>query len=286
MKRHFNKITLLAGLGLFLISSCSKNTSNDVVYLGGQAPILTASTSDSISLPIMDSTSTAVTFSWTNPNYAFSDGTSSLNVTYYLEFDTLGADFSSNIMQTIGLSSELSQTFTVSQLNNMVSNLMALTTGSTHNLQVRVESFLAPLTSGTAPAAVKYSSVLNFTVTPYALPPVVAPPSTGTLYITGSATNDGWMVGGSPSSVAGQQLTEMSPTMYTITLPLIGGQQFLIVPLAGDWTNKYGTNSTSGSPTGGTFGYNASNNFTGPVASGTYTVTFNFQSGLYTITAN
>jgi hypothetical protein len=37
---------------------------------------------------------------------------------------------------------------------------------------------------------------------------------------------------------AGQQMTELSPTLWTITMPLIGGQQFLIVP-ANNWNNKY-----------------------------------------------
>ena len=79
-------------------------------------------------------------------------------------------------------------------------------------------------------------------------------------------------------------MTQVTPLLYKITMPLIGGQQFLVVPAAGDWSNKYATANASSLPTGGTFAYNASNNFNGPTASGTYTVTFNFQTGFYTIT--
>jgi len=90
------------------------------------------------------------------------------------------------------------------------------------------------------------------------------------------------MVAGNPASIAGQQLTQVTPTMYSITMPLIGGQQFLLVP-ANNWNNKYATTDANSPTTGDTFAYNAGNNFNGPATSGTYTVTFNFQAGTYTI---
>jgi starch-binding outer membrane protein SusE/F len=283
MKRYVNQILLITGCGLWLLSSCTKDAK--VYYTGGgTAPVLSATASDSIPLPVTDTLATAVTFSWTNPNYTFSTGISSQNVTYYLEFDTLGAGFTSPNLQQVSFSSALGVTYTVSGLNKIMGNGLLLDTLNSHNVQVRVVSFIQPYSSGSAPAAPLYSDTLNFKVKPYVPPPAVAPPASGELYITGSATNDSWMVGGSPASVAGQQFTEVSPTLYTITLPLIGGGQFLVVPVAGDWTNKYATTDASSPTTGDTFSYNAANNFNGPTSSGTYTVTFNFQTGLYTIT--
>ncbi|HTJ10692.1 MAG TPA: hypothetical protein VL547_01645, partial [Dinghuibacter sp.] len=76
MKSQFIKISLLAGLGLGLWSSCKKDYS-EITYTGGTAPVLTASVSDSIPLPLTDTTGNAVTFFWTNPNYMFSNGPSS-----------------------------------------------------------------------------------------------------------------------------------------------------------------------------------------------------------------
>ena len=282
MKRHLQKILLTAGAGLTLLGACKKDESK-VTFTGGSAPVLTASQSDSIPLPLTDSTSTAVTFSWTNPNYMYSDGVSSQNVTYYLEIDTLGANFSSPNMKTVSFTSTVSTSYTVSALNALLSNGLVLNTGEQHHIQVRVQAFIAPFTLGSSIGAL-YSDTLNFAVTPYAIPPAVTPPASGTLYITGSATPDGWMVGGSPSSVAGQQMVQVSPTLYTITMQLIGGQQFLVVPVAGDWTNKYATSDANSPVTGDTFGYNLGSNFNGPLASGKYTVTFNFQTGSYTIT--
>ncbi|HXB32216.1 MAG TPA: SusE domain-containing protein [Puia sp.] len=281
MKRYIDKILLLAASGFVLLASCNKNNSS-VTFNGGTAPVLTSTATDSISLPLSDTTATAVTFSWTNPDYQFSDGISSLSVSYYLELDTVGGNFSSPALAQVGIASQLSATFTVAQFNTVLSNQMNLQTGVPHNIQVRIESFLTPLSSGTLPSAIMYSNAINYAVNPYTPPPAVSPlPSA--LWITGSATADGWMTAGDPASIAGQQFTEVSPTIWTITMPLIGGQQFLLVP-ANNWNNKYATSNASSLTTGGTFQYNSANNFNGPTASGTYTVTFNFQTGNYTIT--
>ncbi len=285
MKKHFNKI-IVAICVLLVFASCKKNVA-EITYSGDATPPVlsaTVASADSIPLSAADSTNTAITFSWTNPNYAFSNGISSLNVNYSLQIDTVGANFTSPNKVQIGISSDLSKTFTISALNFILFGSMQLQTGVQHNIEVRVESFL---NEGSTPL---YSNKLNYIVTPYAIPPQVNPPSTGTLFITGSATPDSWMVGGDATSVTtpvNQELTVVPGSnglIWTITMPMIGGQQFLLVPAAGDWSNKYATaDGTGGTTSGGTFGYNASNNFTGPASSGTYTVTFNFQTGTYTI---
>lgn len=281
MKRYFNQIILLTGSVVVLFSSCIKEQST-VVFEGGTAPVLTSTATDSIPLPVSDTTATAVTFNWTNPNYTFSDGVSSLNVNYYLEVDTLGDNFTNPVQY--GISSSLSQTFTVAQFNAILTNKLLLDTGVTHSIQVRVVSYLTPLTSGSPIAATLVSDILNYTVVAY-LPPPAVPQLPGALWITGSATADSWMTAGQPATLAGQQMTEVTPTLWTITMPLIGGQQFLLVP-ANNWNNKYATSDGTGveTGTGGTFAYNANNNFIGPASSGTYTITFNFQTGTFTIT--
>jgi len=285
---HF-KILAFIAVAAILFTACKKDEAQ-IVFKGGSAPVLTSTVATGDTLPLIsdDSLNTALTLSWTNPNYQFSDGISSLNVTYYLQIDTMGANFSSPNMQTIAINSALDTSFTVTQFNAIIGNGLQVAFGEPHNIQIRIVSFLAPVNSPTlSNASTLYSNVYNYIVTPYAPPPVVAPPSSGTLFITGSATPDSWMVGGTPSSVTSpinQQMTQVTPLLYTITLSLIGGQQFLLVPVAGDWSNKYATSNASSATNGGSFSYNAANNFNGPATSGTYTVTFNFQTGLYTIT--
>lgn len=290
MKKSLQRILNIAAAGLIFLASCNKQQAI-VTFEGGTAPVLTATAADSISLPLSDTTENAVIFSWTNPNYQFSDGLSSQDVTYYLEFDTVNT-FNSSIMYTEGISSSLSQTFTVSGINYIVSNEMQLSTGNPHTLYVRVQAFIEPFTSTSAPVGLLSSTPLSFTVIPYALPPAVTPVdentafTSDTLYLTGSAVAAGWMT--NAASVAGLGFTRQpnSNTVWTITTQLIGGQQFLVVPVAGNWNYKYGTSDATETGSGGTFQYNGNNNFTGPTASGTYTITFNFQTGNFTITSN
>src|SRR6185312_10416720 len=113
MKKNMHNILLAAAAGLMLLASCKKDLSV-VTFNGGTAPALTATASDSIPLPLSDTTATAVTFNWTNPDYQYSDGISSMNVNYYLQFDTT-ANFNSANLQTVGLSNGLSATYTVAQ---------------------------------------------------------------------------------------------------------------------------------------------------------------------------
>lgn len=266
---------------MVLLCSCIKEQAK-VTYSSGTAPVLTSTATDSISLPVTDTNATAVTFNWTNPNYQFSDGISSLNVDYYLEVDTAGDNF--NHPAQIGIANSLGITYTVAQFNAILTNTLVLDTGRVYSIQIRIVSFLTPLTSGSPDAGVLNSNTLAYTANPY-LPPPAVQPLPSALWITGSATADGWMTAGQLSSIAGQQMTQLSPTLWTITMPLIGGQAFLIVP-ANNWNNKYATSDATENGSGGTFQYNAAGNFTGPNNSGTYTVTFNFQTGSFTITAN
>jgi starch-binding outer membrane protein SusE/F len=276
--KYINKM-ILPALALVLFAACKKNETEITYAGGGTAPVLSASVpaNDTLVLSPSDSTNQAITFSWTNPNYTFSNGISSLNVNYMLEIDTVGSNFTNPKLVQITLASALSTSFTVGNLNNQLFGFLALQTGIPHQIAMRVVSFL---NSASVPL---YSNTLAYTITPYAIPPAVAAPPTGALWVTGSSTADGWMTAGTPATIAGQQMTQVSPLLYTVTMPLIGGQQFLLV-LGNDWNHKYATKDGSETGSGGTFAYDAANNFTGPASSGTYTITFNFQTGNFTIT--
>jgi hypothetical protein len=284
MKRYFNKLILLAASGLTILASCNKNNS-PVYFDGGTAPTLTATASDSISLPLSDTTATAVTFNWTNPNYQFSDGLSSLNVSYFLEIDTVGGNFSSPALAQIGINSQLSATFTVAQMNAVLSNQMNLQPNVQHNIQVRVESFLAPLSSGTATSGILYSNALSYTAKPYVLPPAVAPPPNDSLYIVGSAVAaDNWANPMPANLVPTSSFTKVSPTLYKITIALVGGGEYkLIANNNGTWTQQWSVANKDTEPNGGPFVFNGANCIA-PASNGTYTITVNFQTGYFTVT--
>jgi len=277
----------VAAAGLILLASCKKDYAK-VYFEGGTTPVLTATATDSIPLPLSDTTGTAVTFNWTNPNYQFSDGISSMDVTYYLEFDTT-TSFNSGTdgtpMVTVGISSSLSQTYTVAQLNAVVSNEMGLSSGNTHTIEVRVESFLQPFTSTSASIGVLNSTPLSYTVKPYTPPPAVTPPPNDSLYIVGAAVvADNWANPIPAADVASEAFTEISPTHYQITIALAGNAEYKLICQNGSWTNQWSVASADTEPNGGAFIYNGANCIT-PAASGTYKIDVNFQSGIFTVTA-
>ena len=97
----------------------------------------------------------------------------------------------------------------------------------------------------------------------------------------GSATPGGW---NNPVPVPSQQMTKVGATKFTITLALNGGQSYLLLPVNGDWSAKYGcmggnnTNNPNGDnfkPSGG--------DMLAPSSSGTYTITVEFKTGKFTV---
>ena len=269
---------------LVAVSSCKKAENKDFIE-GGTPPALSADRSGVIPLSFATEDQEAIKLTWTNPDYMFSTGISSHDVSYIVEIDTTGSNFTNPNRKTIALSGDLNLTLTQSQLNDYLLNQLVLVPGMPHNLEIRVTSTI----SNTVPLS---SNVLKYAgVTPYAIPPKVPPPPSGELYITGDATDGGWMAGsGVGVPVPAQAFTQVTPTLFTLTVHLVGGKQFLFVPVNGDWSNKYACQNTGSQPTdGGEFGYNGgdntfNSNFPAPATDGTYHITVDFQRGKYTIT--
>ena len=281
MSSLFKKL-FLVGLGVAFLTSCKKDQSIDY-FEGGTAPVLTATAADSIHLDYATAKDNAVTFSWTNPNYMFASGISSQDVSYLLEIDTLGANFTNPNRQQIAISKDLSISISQSTFNSYLLNQLLLVPGVSHTIQIRVTASIAGVTATDMP-----SKVLQFTVTPYAIPPVVAPPASGTLFLVGGDPLIGaWS---NPVPVPQQQFTQVTPTDYQLTIALSGGDpttgsdQFLILPVNGSWSHKYACVAANNTSAGGTFGYDWNDNFPGPTASGTYLIDVNFQTGKYSVT--
>jgi starch-binding outer membrane protein SusE/F len=283
MKKFINYVLFFAGTASMLLVSCKKDYAK-VYFNGGTPPVLTSTVTDSIPLPLSDTTGNAVTFSWTNPNYQYSDGGSSMNVTYYLEFDTV-TSFSSPILQTVAISSSLSQTFTVSSLNALLANKMLLAAGMPHTVDVRLQSFISPYTSGSAPISPLISGSLSFSVTPYVIPPAVTPPSNDSLYIVGAAiAADNWANPMPPGAIPSETFTKVSATEYKITVALVGSGEYKLIGSNGSWAEQWSVATNDAEPNGGPFVFNGKN-CQAPPASGTYLIDVNFQTGNFTVTA-
>lgn len=283
MKKFIYNVLFFTGAASMLLASCKKDYAK-VYFNGGTTPILTATATDSISLPLSDTTGNAVTFNWTNPNYQYSDGLSSMNVTYYLEFDTVST-FNSPILQTVAISSSLSQTFTVSSLNALLANKMLLAAGVQHTIDVQLQSFISPYTSGSAPLSPLVSGSLSFTVTPYVIPPAVTPPSNDSLYIVGSAiAADNWANPMPAGAIPSETFTKVSATEYKITVVLVGSGEYKLIDKNGSWNDQWSVATADAEPNGGPFQSNGAN-CQAPTKSGTYLIDVNFQTGNFTVTA-
>lgn len=276
--KNILKLLSVSSLLLIVLWSCKKDENKDF-FLGGTAPVMKMQTNtgaDSVSMAFADSSKTAILFSWTNPNYKFTTGISSQNVNYQLQIDSAGNNFSPANTAVISVSQDLGYNLLESQLNDIMQNTLGLAVGAKHQMEARVVSGL-----GTNNAVPAISNVFTFSATPYAIPPKVPLPSSGNLYLVGSATAGGW---NNPVPVPSQEFTQIGPTTYQITIALTGGQEYLFLPVNGSWSNKYACAKESAqSLSGGDFGYNFSDNFPGPAVSGTYTITVDFQHGKYTV---
>ena len=270
--RNFLLLTLSAGI----FSSCTKKE-NKIYYQGGTPPVLSSSVTGTIPLSFATKDNVALKLSWTNPDYKFTTGISSQDVAYQIEIDTTGANFTNPKKVTISVAKDLSKTFTQSEINTIMFSQMKLLDGMSHNLEIRIKSYL---TNNNAELT---SNVLKFTATPYTIPPTVPPPTTGRLFIVGSATAGGW---NNPVPIPTQEFTKITNTLYEITINLVGGQEYLFLPLNGDWGHKYAVpnKTVAGLSAGGSFKYDASDNFPGPAASGTYKISVDFQAGTFTVT--
>lgn len=259
----------------FAISSCKKDE-NMVVFKKGSAPLLSANRSATIPLSFVSRENDAIAFSWTNPEYKFTTGVSSQDVTYLLEIDTTGANFTNPKKKQLSIANELSQAFTQTQLNDYLLNQLELTPARPHNIEMRVKSSLA----GSA-ATELFSNVLKFTVTPFAIPPKVTPPSAGTLYVTGNAVPSDW----TNSPPATQKFTMVTPTLYELTIPLVAGNSYLFLRDFGSWDAKFGfTGANNANNVDGDDFKFGGGDMKAPGVSGTYKIQVNFQTGKFAIT--
>ena len=278
MKKAIKQVIFLSLL-VAVFASCKKDETK-VSLESAKAPHLTATeyTSPMVLLRV-NRDNQAMKLAWTNPDYQFSTGISSQDVSYTIQLDTIGGGFHSPYLKEQVIAKDLGISLTVAQLNNLLSFFKE---DQAAHVELRI---MATLMNGALPL---YSDPINFIVTPY-LDVAVPLPVTGHLYIIGSATAGSW-VNPVPAVTQEFSLTPGSTTQYEITLPLTGGQEFLAIPVNGSWDNKYAADATHlPTTTGGIFGYNGANgtyntNFPGPSASGTYKVVFNFKTGLYTVT--
>ena len=271
MNKFLNTVAFFLA-GAFLLTACKKDE-NRITLEGGTPPVLKASSTNAMVLTSANASNTAIRFDWTNPEYRFTTGVSSQDVTYVLEVDTVGGNFKSSRKQEIAIAKELSKTYTVKEFNGIFSR-MELRENVAHQIEFRLKSTL-----GTAGAAALYSNVIRITVTPY-LDVAVPIPPTGELYITGNAMASDW----TNSPPVSQKFTKISNTEYTITVPLTSGKFYKFLSTPGSWQPQYGGKDADGGDLGFNMGSQSDPDaIPTPSAAGNYKITVNFRTGKYTV---
>ena len=274
MKNIFKTLLVLL-TSTVLLYSCDKDE-NQVLFNGGTNPVLTASTS-TIPLGFLTSGDRAVKFSWTNPDYQFNTGLSSQDVTYTLEIDTVGANFTNPKKQQVTVANNLSLDLTQGVLNDYLLNQLELRPGIPHQIEVRVSSNLAG-----AEATRLYSNTITYTVTPFAIPPKVAPPASGELYMVGNASPGGW---DNPVPSPSQRFTRVSETLFELTVNITPGGSYLFLPVNGSWSAKYGfIGANNGNNVNGDDFKAEGGDMLAPTTSGSHKIVVDFQRGKWTIT--
>ena len=271
-----NILKLLFGSIIIVVAffSCKKDEIK-IYYEGGTAPVLKASSTSPMVLNVANRNNLAISFNWTNPGYKFTTGVSSQDVSYILQIDTTGSNFTSPKKFEKSISKELSISLTVAELNTALLT-MDMVENMTHNIEIRLK---ASLGNGSVPLL---SNVLKIVMTPYL---DVVYPVPAKLFITGGATPASWMGGGDPE-LASQRFTKISTSEFELaSLAINPNQGFLFVPVYGDWSNKYGfigaglANNVNGDDfkPGG-------NDIKSPAIAGNYKINVSFKTGKYTIT--
>jgi hypothetical protein len=256
MKKLLANLLVISSIGLLVLSSCKKSDTM-VKATSGKAGALTVSAS-SLTLSKTDTTNNPiVTFTFTKANYGFS-----AVVTNTLQIDTVGDNWAKPAISVTFASNVATQSYTTAQLNTMALSQLKIVAGKAGEFNVRVVQTL-----GTAVTPV-YSNVVTLSITPYS---IVVPETF--LYVVGAY--QGW------SLTARDSLVSKDGNIYTGIIDFTAGNnQFLILPDAQDYNNKYATNNTSTPTTTVTVG--APNNLVAPAVAGNYLITLNLSAGTIT----
>jgi len=266
---------MAAAVLLLMLAGCKKNLTEAVLSPGSSTLTTTAST------VVLDSTGggtkTALTLNWPAVNYG-----TQVVVTNTLQIDSMNGNFSKPV--SINLATGVTMTYTMSALNQVALGL-GLAPAVAGNVQVRVVTNVNQSTGASSVVAPVVSNVVKLTLTPYSTKPKPKYPVPSALFLVGSATPGGTATGwNNPVPVPSQQFTQIDDNTFGIVIQLIANQQFLLLPVNGDWSHKYAVSVSNPSPAGDAFVPDAANNMNGPTASGLYKIIVDFVKGTYTIT--
>ncbi len=242
-----------------LFHSCKKDETK--VVMNNNKPVLSSSSTGPLVLSKENEGLQAVTLSWNNVDYGFSDA---------LKY-TLQVSATDDFKQVAELSVAKADLKTVLSVKMLNAALLKITKpGQTQSFSFRLKSDVGNVVS----------NVVKMVITSYL---DVIYPLPARLFMVGSATPGGW----SNPVPDNQELTldKDAPGVYKITVTLTGGGSYLFLPVNGSWDPKYGfdgdnnKNNSLGDnfkPGGG--------DIMAPAATGAYEIRVDFVTGKFSLT--
>lgn len=279
-----NMIKLLFG-SLFLalvVSSCEKDE-NRVIFEGGTSPVLTTSATGPLVLLKDNKDNVALTLNWTNPDYMFNTGISSQDVSYILQVDTTGKNFTSGNIQERSIAKDTNLVLLVKDMNTFLSK-MELQAGTEYNVELRIKATLA---GGAVPL---YSNVLQIKMTPY-LDFAVEPPGTaannyddGSLWVTGDCFPSPDWANPLPAPYdVSLKFTKIDKLHYELICDFDATGGYKMIQTPGVWATQYHALVANTALSGEFEKRDADPQFASPGV-GRYKIEVNFQTGKYKLT--
>ena len=271
MRTILNFFLLTAGITGFL-AACDKAETLPL-HGSGTTSVLSASSTNIAPAPV-DSNKIALTLNWTSPLYA----TDTTNYKFVIEIDSTGKNFAKADTRTV--MGKLTTSFIAKELNTLL-----LDRGYAFNVPVDMDVRLKASYGNNN--ELKLSNVLKIRMTPYKIPPKIALPASGRLFIVGSGTAGGDATGwNNPVPVPSQEFSRLDETTWGGVFQLTGGKSYLLLPTNNNvWDIKYGGTGANNlnNVDGDNFKVGGSDLKT-PAASGMYKIIFDFQQGKFTVT--
>lgn len=264
--KNILKFLFAAASVIMIYTSCDKVDSLPA-YSNGTAVVLSSNVS-TFAPVASDSDKTVIFFEWTDPKYASAPA----SFKYILEIDSTGRNFAKEATKVV--IGSLGTSMLAKELNSILLGF-GFAFNTPYDVDVRLTA-----SYGNNNEQIK-SNTIKLRVTPYKIPPKIALPTTGKLFLVGDASQGGW---NNPVPVPTQQFSQIDETTWGGVFNLNGGKQYLVLPLNGDWGHKFAIADGTVPATGGDFGYDLSTNFNGPATGGWYTVILNFQTGKFSVT--
>jgi hypothetical protein len=265
-----------------MLASCKKDEHKDYLESGAN-PVLTASSTTPLVLDKSNNDAVTLTLNWTNPEYKFTSGVSSLDVIYTIQIDTTGANFGSSIKQEKVVSADLGIALTTKDLNTLLTK-MELKDGVSHDIDIRVK---ASLINNNAPL---YSNVLKMKITPY-LDFAVEPPGTqannyddGNLWVTGNCfPGPDWNNPIPAPYDVTLKFNKIDKLHYELIVDFDAAGGYKMIQKQGDWSTQYHALVANTALSGEFEKKDSDPQFASPGV-GKYKIEVNFQTGKYKLT--